>query len=393
MAFGLVLGCGVSQASARDAFEGLFTVDGQTRAASSTEAEGFINLFTDAGLRSLFANYTPVSAATAAVSLRGVPATLSYDPGSTTLRLVVPGAAIDESFTGLTRDESQDLALEWLKGRGGAAVTRLLQQAVATTPIDPVAGNPNSLMSQMGASDFGAATGALPGGRFGLGARFGQYSAEGYDTNTWTVPLGYAFELESGPTIILDGPLTLVDAGGSQSYSGSLGLGVRVPVRLGLSGVAWSLTPMLRIGGVGSTALGAVGAIWSASLTSTLDLRLGQATNLVIGNMFSHMQTLPLSVGDYDVSYDLRNQMFRNGAILSHDIGEWFGLPMKGSVFLIDTRFTGDALFVESYQEFGGYVSFGLRAGGREVPLSLGVTMLNGEQGYRGFSLNLGMTF
>jgi hypothetical protein len=151
--------------------------------------------------------------------------------------------------------------------------------------------------------------------------------------------------------------------------------------------------PLLRVGGVGSVDLGAVGAIWSASLTSVLDLRLREGTSLTIGNMAAQLQTIPLAAGDYDVSYELSNQMFRNGIIASQEVGEWFGRPVKASAFLIDTRFTGDALFVRSYQEFGGFVSFGVQAGGTRVPLSLGVTVLNGERGYRGYSLNLGMSF
>jgi hypothetical protein len=391
---GFALAMGALPAAARDAFEGLFEVDGQTSAATRSNAEDFADLFTDAGLSSLFGNYTTVSATTAAVSLRGVPATLSYAAGSTTLRLVVPSAGIDESFTGLTRDESQDLALKWLQGGGGAALTRLLRQAVATTPIDPVAGNPNSLMSLMGAADFGVATGAVPGGRVSFGARFGSYSAEGYGTDVYTLPLGTAFDLgESGTTLVLDVPLTLTSTSASQSYSGSAGLGVRVPIPLGLSGVSWSVLPMLRLGGVGSVDLGAVGAIWSASLTSTLDLTIRQGTRVTIGNMVARLQTLPLKVGDYDVSYELTNQMFRNGVIASQDIGEWFGRPVQASAFFIDTRFTGDELFVSSYQEFGGFLSFGVQARGQRIPLSLGVTVLNGEHGYRGYSVNLGMSF
>ncbi|MGG5809124.1 hypothetical protein [Falsiroseomonas sp. CW058] len=381
-------------AAARDAFEGTFTVDGQTTTASRRDAEDFVDIFSDAGLRSLFSNYGPTSATNAEVSLRGVPATLSYDAGSTTLRLRVPGAGIDESFTGATRDASQDLALEWLRGRGGAALTRLLQQAVATTPIDPVAGNPNSLMSQMGASDFNLATGGAPGGGFSLGARFGSYSAEGFDTRVWTLPLGYSFGMSNGATLLVDAPLTLLSAAGTQSYSGSLGLGLRVPLRIGLpDGVAWSLTPMLRAGGVGSVSLGAVGGMWSASLTSTIDWQVRPGTSVTIGNMVSRLQTLPIKIGDYDVSYELTNLMYRNGVIATQAVGEWLGRPVQASAFLIDTRFTGDALYVRSYQEFGGYLSFDMQAGGQRLPLSLGVTVLSGDRGYRGYSLNLGVTF
>lgn len=390
----LLAGLTALPAAARDAFEGTFTVDGQTTNVSRRSAEDFVDIFTDAGLNALFATYTTNSAATAVVSLRGVPATLSYAAGSTTLRLIVPTAGIDESFTGATRDESQDLALRWFRGRGGAALTRLLQTAAASTPIDPVAGNPNSLMAQMGASDFAVGTGAGGlGSRFSLGARFGSYSAEGFDTRVWTLPLGYSFGFANGATMVIDAPLTLVSNAGAQSYSGSIGLGVRVPVRLGLSDVDWTLTPMLRVGGVGSVSLASVSGMWSVSLTSALDWRVREGTSLTIGNMVSRLQTFPVNVGDYRVDYDLTNIMFRNGVIATQAIGEWFGRPVRASLFAIDTRFTGDALFIRSYQEFGGFLTTDLRAGGQSVPLSVGVTVLSGERGYRGYSLNLGMSF
>jgi hypothetical protein len=382
---------------ARDVFEGIFTVDGQTTRAGTSSAEDFVDLLSDRGLNSLFANYSSSSQATIDASLRGVPARLSYDFASTSLRLVIPSAGVDETFTGATRDESQDLALEWLKGRGGDALTRVLQQAVATTSIDPVAGNPNSLMSQMGASDFGSALGlgGNGGGRYGFGARFGSYSAQGYDTDVYTLPLNTSFDLQNGRTLLVDVPLTFSSTDAAQSYSGSFGLGVRLPINLGQPDtLAWSLTPMLRGGGVGSLDIGAVGGIWSVSLTSSLQWQARPGTRLVLGNMASRLQTLPVNVGGYNVSYELTNYMYRNGVVATQDIGTWFNRNVQATVFAVDTRFTGDELYIKSYQEYGGYLSFGQsNAGGASLPLSLGVTLLQADRGYRGFSINLGSSF
>jgi hypothetical protein len=152
---------------------------------------------------------------------------------------------------------------------------------------------------------------------------------------------------------------------------------------------------MLRAGGVGSVDAGSVGGIWSASVTSVLDLRLSGSSTLTIGNMVSRLQTLPINFQDYNVSYELTNFMFRNGAIYTHALTTWRGREVSGSVFLIDTRFTGDALYVESYQEYGAYLSLGnpVRGTGNTLPIRLGFTILSGDNGYGGFSLNLGMSF
>ena len=370
LALAALLGLPAPPALARDLFTGTFTVDGQTTTAGTNNVLDFADLFTNQGLNSLFSTYTEVSAANAAVSLRGVPANLSYAAGSATLRLLIPSIAVDESFTGATRDESQDLALRWLRGAGGDAVTRFLRQAVATTAVDPMAGNPNSLMSQMGASDFGSALGSSggtgaafgargTGGRFSMAARFGSYSAGDFDTDVYNLPLGYDYGFGNGMELLIDAPLTLVDTNGAQSYSGSLGVGLRIPIGLPHEGLRWSLTPILRFGGVGSVDAGAVGGMWSASVTSVLDIRLDDASTVTIGNMLSRLETLPINIADFNVSYDLTNYMFRNGIIYTRSLGAWGSRQVSGSAFVIDTRFTGDTLFVQSYQEYGSYLTFG----------------------------------
>lgn len=399
-------------ASARSLFEGRFTstnpITGATESASAERNNlmDFADLFTNAGLTTTLPGYTPISAATATVSLRGVPAILTYAANSPVLRLRVPSIGVDVAFNGTTRDESQDLALKWLQGEGGPALTRLLQQAVATTALDPVAGNPNSLMSLMGASDFNiASSGGFNaggrsdiggGGRFGLGARFGSYTAGGFETNVYSVPLGYSYGFSNGTELIIDAPLTMMSTQGAESYSGSLGVGLRIPVRVGLpESLSWSLTPILRSGGVGSTELGAVAGIWSGSVTSTLDWRVRETTTLTLANMVSRLQTIPISIGSYNVSYDLTNYMYRNGVLATQSLGEVAGRRVSGSIFAVDTRFTGDELFVKAYQEYGAYLTFGdpVQVSAFRIPVRLGATFTQGDNGYRGFTVNLGLTF
>jgi hypothetical protein len=411
----LALGLGLSltgNAQARDLFEGRFTttdpISGVTQSASAgrNNVLDFADLFTDAGLKSTLSGYTPISAATASVSLRGVPATLSYAANSPVLRLQIPSIGIDRSFNGATRDQSQDLAVEWLRGGGGAELTRFLKEAVATTPVDPVAGNPNSLMSQMGASDFNVATGGgftaggrsdvAGGGRFDLGARFGRYTADGFDTNVYTLPLGYSYGLNNGMRLIIDAPLTLLSTSGAQSYSGSVGVGLRIPISVNLpESLSWALIPMMRAGGVGSVELGAVGGLWSASLTSALDWRAREGTTFTLANMASRLETMSVTISDFGISYDLTNYMFRNGLIATQRLGELAGRQVSGSLFAVDTRFTGDDLYVKAYQEYGGYLTFGdpVTVAGMRVPIRLGATFTQGDNGYRGFSANLGFTF
>jgi hypothetical protein len=392
----------VPTVEARSLFEGTFTIDGVTAQAGTNRAESFADLFTNAGLRSIVGTYTDVSAADAVVSLRGVPARLTYLAGSPVLRLRLPTIGVDVSFNGATRDESQDLAIRWFRGEGAEVLTSFLQEAVRTTAVDPVAGNPSSLMSMMGASDFSAGLGGnaglggQTGARIGLGARFGRYSAGDFDTNVYTLPLSTNFNLGRGLGLIVDGPITVTETQGAQSYSGSVGLGLRVPVPLPLPEyVTWSVTPMARTGAVGSIEIGAAAALWSLSATSQLDLRLGDQGTLSIGNMIGQVETFPIKIGRYELDYALSNNIFRNGVIYTRGVGQISQLPASVSLFAIDTRFTGSALFVSSYQEFGAFITMGdpLRFGPFQLPLRAGFTYLNGENGYRGFSLSLGASF
>jgi hypothetical protein len=98
---------------------------------------------------------------------------------------------------------------------------------------------------------------------------------------------------------------------------------------------------------------------------------------------------MPVSVGDYSVNYDVQNTVFRNGLVLSRDLGfRLMELPVQGALFAVDTRFTGDAVYIRNYQEFGGFLS----AGSRD-PIRFGFTYMTGDRGLSGFSFNTGVQF
>lgn len=220
--FGLASG-----AAARDPFSVTLTVDGQTGTQGFTRLQDAYNALYTAGLQSIVGGYTDVSAATASINLRGVPATAVYTASSPALRIIVPGPGIDITFNGATRDESQQLFVDWLRGQGSSQVNEVLRYAAANTAIDPVAGNPNAAMNQFVAADFGRALEASVGGTpagFGLAARFGSFTAAGYNSRSLSVPLNQTFNLSESDTIELDFPLTWTNTEGAQSYAGNLGI-------------------------------------------------------------------------------------------------------------------------------------------------------------------------
>lgn len=376
-----------ARAEARDPFSLVLTVEGQTGSASYTRIEDAINSLESSNLALITPNYTETAAAVASFNLRGVAATGIYERNSTFLRVVVPGAGIDQTFRGATRDESQQLFLDWLQGQGGSDVTRFFQYAVASTPIDPVAGNPNALMSQMPTSDFNAAIGAALGDPqgFQIGARFGSFSAGGYSVSSIKLPVSYTWQLTEESQLQVEAPIAWSDTGGAYSYSGNVGVMYRHRLFDGI----WTLQPALRIGGVGSTDLGGGAAVWSAGLTSVLNFELPEQFRLTIGNSATYISTAPLSFGDFRLDYDVQNTVWRNGILLTRDLGvQVGGLPLQASVFAVDTRFTGDAVYVRNYQEYGVYLQ-----GGYQRPVRIGVTYMTGDRGVNGLYVNTGITF
>ena len=68
---------------------------------------------------------------------------------------------------------------------------------------------------------------------------------------------------ESDAAVLIDLPVNWVRSGESDSLSGSLGIGVRLPVT-----DWWSITPAVRAGVAGSVDLGAAAVVYSGSVTS-----------------------------------------------------------------------------------------------------------------------------
>jgi hypothetical protein len=373
----------LAPATARDAFEINLDVNGQTGSKGYSSIESAINgLSNTSVLQALVPSYTDISPAIVNIDLRGLPATANYVAGSTTLNVQIPCAAINRSFTGATRSDSAQQFLNYLEGQSGS-ITSLLGCAAKDSLIDPT----TSLMRGMVGGDFDRAlldaVGPSPPG-FGLDARFASFSGSGFSAQTLSVPLDYSWRLSERDALEVDVPLGYSDAGGGKSYSGNVGLMWRRRVTTN-----WTLQPSVRIGGVGSIDLGSAAGVWSVALNSTLKFDLPRDWQLTIVNGLTYIATTPINVGRFSINYNLSNVVFRNGLVGSHDLGfQLMNLALRGSVFFIDTRFTGSAVFLNSYQEMGFFVS-----AGSLTPIRLGATFLIGDHNVHGFSANTGVKF
>ena len=385
---------------AKDLFTLTAVSGGETATVAFDAIEDIVDAVDSTSLDALISVYTPTSVATLTLDIRGLPATVSYLDTTTTLTFIVPSLNISETFTGATRDASQQLFEDFLESDGGGILKKILQALVETTAIDPVAGNPNSLMAVMGASDFGNGTdigdGQLAKGQapsnantLGVGLRFGSYSAGDYDQNVYTLPIKYTFRLDSDPRkqVILDLPISYVDTEGGKSYSVSMGLGYRFPMN-----DDWSLTPAARIGAAGSVDLGSAAIIYSGSLTSNYNLYWDDI-KVSIGNMASQFKTTSVSAGDYSIDYDLTNTMVKNGVGFEGSVDyTMFGNPTSWQFDVAHSAFFGDDLYVDSY--FDVSVSFGTRPTESALDnLRFGLTYTAGNNSYNGVRVNFGYTF
>ena len=378
MSFRLTLGGAVvatlilsGPAEAADVFDVTVTVNTPTGAVTDSTAANtitdLVNQLKLANLSNLNAAYTDTSIATAVLNLRGVAATASYLTAGTALTFQVPAAGINLSFTGGTRDESQQLFKDYLLKSGSGLVTRLFQLMARSSPIDPVAGNPNSLQFASAHNDFTIGTGIglngydVPSGRnaqgnllgepnlVAVGGDIGVANSGGYQSLIATLPIRYTIPF-SDPRYALtfDLPFTYVGTGSATSAFGSFGTALRVPVLEN-----WYLTPGVRIGASGSVDLGAAAVQYSGSLASRYDIYFGDLA-LTIGNGVTVTKTDGISIGTVTLNYNMFNQLFTNAVQVEGSLPfTLFGSPTSWQGYVADTTVTGNKVYVSHYDEIG----------------------------------------
>lgn len=391
-------------APARDLFTVDVTTGGTTETFGSNSVEGVIDFVENGNYESINALYSDTAIATAAIDLRGVGATISYPTSGSDLVLVIPALGERRVFQGTTRADSETQLIDFLESNQDDLLSRILQELVRTSPVDPVAGNPNSLMSKMVSADFANGSSVGPDTAFkadpgnpdtgpaliGLPARLGRYTAGGFETDVLDLPLSYTFPIyRPGYAMTVDLPLTYVDTQGAKAFAASLGAGLRVPLAEG-----WSLTPALRVGATGSVDAGAAALLYSGSITSNFERAVDDLT-FTLGNSIAVIRSAALSAGDYTADYDLTNVVFRNGIGLAGPTGfQAWNKAVTWEAAIVNTQYTGSDLFVENATDVS--VSFGTvaeRDGMLWDSVRIGVTYTFTDADYSGVRLNFGYRF
>ena len=377
-------------------FNASLCVGGQTVSVGSNQLQTIIDTIDNQRLSRTFAGYTPdVTAGEFRLDIRGLPVTLGYDANSTQLSFAVPSLGISKTFSGGTRDASKHLLEDYIKQNGDAILRELLR----VSAVDPLAGNPASVQSQMVVGDYEAGVDSMVGtaalgSAFGVGLRFGSYGLDGFTQNVYTLPLSYSYSLTNRDVLMVRLPLTYMEVDGASAYRGMLGLSYKKVLSS-----RWALTPSLGYGLASSSDLGSFGQILSVSLTSDLQLYNNGRVSLSMGNLLGYYLTLPTRIADYNVNYHLKNTITRDGLLLSIPLQQqYWGREFSLDFFVIGTWFFGDALYSTNYQEIG--ISIGPRrsADKREPnlashPFGIGLKYTRGDGNVNGVELTFGYRF
>lgn len=384
---------------AQDIFDLTLNVNDQSSRVGFSTVEQMFNRLDKAGLESLNKAYTDATPASLTLGYRGLNLFVTTTAGSNAVILNIPGIVENKSFTGANRDASFDLLADFFKSDGGALVSAVMKKLAEVSPVDPIAGNPNSMQSMMVSNDFAATFTAhasniksAPGsqssdnsGLAALGLRFGQYSQGGLKSESVTLPLSYTFRgFGDGRQLTLNMPLSTGSVGTAKVYQAGLGVAYRHPMN-----EQWALTPAVHVGASGSADLGSAAAMTSASLTSQYTIPL-QDYEVSIGNMVGQYDTLKIKTSEYSYDPGIRNLVFRNGVMVARPVAIG-GQPLSAEVSFVNTQFTGTALFNKWTNELG--VTIGTRRGS-DLPsyLRAGITLLRGQNS-KGVSFNFGYWF
>lgn len=183
---------------------------------------------------------------------------LQTTANSTAVTFLIPALGESVLFAAKdTRDGNIEDIREYLKSSGSDLLNRLQRDLVRASPVDPVAGNPSSMQSQMVFGDFdrnftqvasnvrsGAANQSQSANNLiGVGLGVGSFNQGGLTSDTTTLPVSYTHRSSQDAdrqfSVYL--PITMTNTAGAKTAGANLGLSYRMPIN-----EAWALTPGLE---------------------------------------------------------------------------------------------------------------------------------------------------
>ncbi|MEM6617722.1 MAG: hypothetical protein AAF631_00285 [Pseudomonadota bacterium] len=323
--------------------------------------------------------------------------TLGYGTSESGDIVVIENDQEIAAFSGATRAEAEALLMQFLSDEFRQD-TEALNRVVANTPNDPVAGTPASLQARMAEATFqnGSDVGPSPrtGGsrgrgtlanpNLGLSLQSGRYTGPGFSATINTIPLSYSIPLNDPRWAVkIDAPISFTTINGVDNVSGSVGVGLRIPVYDN-----WTLTPEFRVGLTRNRTAGVTAKLAALSLTSNYRVDLGQGYGLTIGNSLTYSRT-------FGSAYDQSNVYNKNGVEISGPFEpKLYGLPTNWQFSVVHTKVGGDPTFIDEWVDVS--LSVGTVGSKRNVTwdsVRLGITYTRANRGIEGINFNFGYEF
>lgn len=392
----------------------LFTVNGivsngaqpQRFSASFDNARDVIEFTESSTFRSVAPTYIDdVSIVSGTINFRGLAINVQFPQlNSPILFASIPELGINERFNGGDRDESLEQLGDYLLLNSGDILRGIQRALIRLSPNDPTAGNPNSLQSQMVATDFAAAgfdTSANAtksgdtGNRVFIGVSAGTFKAQGVKGETITIPLSYTARYDADPRYQLQFsmPISYLNQAGARTASLGFGAGFQFPLTSANATNQWYLTPRVSVAGVGSVDAGAASILGNASVTSRYNFTAGELGNFILANMVGYNFSIPFKVGDVKGDYGIKNLIFKNGLLyekpLDFQLLGSSGSSIQAAYAL--TNFTGTDLYMNKMHEVSLTVGT-YNDGAVGSLLRLGVNGTFGRD-FKRYSVSLGYTF
>lgn len=352
-------------------------------------------------LQSVDPAYHGIELVNVAGNYRGIG--LNYNANGTSVFLDIPSLGLVRDFNQpVPREENAQSLYDFLKS--GSFLADLSRELVKSSPTDPIAGNPNSMMSTMVASDYDqsftsdfsniasseTATATMVSSdkltQVGIGLVFGQMTQGGTDVSNMTIPLSYSIRNDLDPRrqLLLRMPISIVDVDGAKAYNVGFGASYRFPMSQ-----KWTLVPSVNYGLTASKDLGSTAQMVSAGITSTYYWRK-PGYDVGIGNMLGFVTTMPFSYGGYDYDPNISNTVLRNGVMWSMPT-VISGRKLHFETSVTDTRFFGTQLYSDSFQEVR--FSLGTSRSAKATSVLRGGLALRHMKGDTGFNLEFGYWF
>ena len=380
--------------AAADLFRVRVTAGSEVQTRGFSNAEDALRQVDSERLKILFPGYRGTDAIHADIEFRGLPMIARFDEGSRMLVFEVPSLDIVETFDEARRGDSANAFIDFIKKDGAAILNRIQRTLARVSPVDPVAGNPTSLQSELVGEAFESG-GFRQWNTIGLVMSGGTFKAGDFTGRNVTLPLSYAFGFDEGDSrmkLQFKLPLTWQEVEGASIYAVAPSVAFTVPMT-----TRWALTPGVSYAATGSVDAASVAQMAGGSLTS--DYRITDfprsGATLAITNLVGHVRTLPFSFRGYGFDPGLRNTILKNGVSLEHPLGvTLFGDgDLMAQASYAHSWFLGTDLFMEQYHELA--VSLGAPFEELEAvtdELRFGVTWTFGKD-YNGFAVNFGYEF